>query len=243
MAARQTQAAQQSPATPLPPCRPASDSRLLYAAADPVWGLLGAQEQSLIAVTSAALDFRNLRSKFRLAPDASALAFRDLPGEASEAAFDTRQTAWVKAKKEWQAARTMAGKTNVDNWFERQRPQINGKAINLDAGEWSLSAAVAKSGDQVAIATNHNLRLYDRSARERWRTPAPGTPWQVNLSDDGRWLVGAFSDGTLRWYRLAGRQRTTGRFPAPRWSTLGGMDPRRILCSKPRRRGSGRLAA
>jgi WD40 repeat protein len=196
------------------------DSRLLYAAADPVWGLLGAQEQSLIAVTSAALDFRNLRSKFRLAPDASALAFRDLPGEASEAAFDTRQTAWVKAKKEWQAARTMAGKTNVDNWFERQRPLINGKAINLDAGEWSLSAAVAKSGDQVAIATNYNLRLFDRSARERWRTPAPGTPWQVNLSDDGRWLVGAFSDGTLRWYRLQDGSEQLAVFPHPdgrRW--------------------------
>jgi hypothetical protein len=114
----------------------------------------------------------------------------------------------------------MAGKTNVDNWFERQRPQINGKAINLDAGEWSLSAAVAKSGDQVAIATNHNLRLYDRNARERWRTPAPGTPWQVNLSDDGRWLVTAFSDGTLRWYRLQDGSEQLAVFPHPdgrRW--------------------------
>ncbi len=197
-----------------------SDGRLLYTAADPVWGMFGAQEQSLIAVASAALDFRNLRGKFRLAPDASALAFRDLPGEASEAAFDTRQTAWAKARKEWQAARTMAGKTNVDNWFERQRPQINGKAVNLDTGEWSLSAAVAKSGEQVAIATNHNLRLYDRSARERWRTPAPSTPWQVNLSDDGRWLVAAFSDGTLRWYRQQDGSEQLAVFPHPdgrRW--------------------------
>lgn len=196
------------------------DGRLLYAAADPVWGLLGAHEQSLVAVTSSALDFRNLRSKFRLAADASALAFRDLPAEASEAAFDTQQTAWAKARKDWQAARTMAGKTNVDNWFERQRPQINGKAINLDAGEWSLSAAVAKSGEQVAIATNHNLRLYERSARERWRTSAPGTPWQVNLSDDGRWLVAAFSDGTLRWYRQQDGSEQLALFPHPdgrRW--------------------------
>ena len=197
-----------------------SDGKLLYAAADPVWGMLGAQEQSLITVASAALEFRNLRSKFRLAPDASALAFRDLPGEANDAAFDTRQTTWAKPKKEWQAPRTVAGKTNVDNWFEQQRPQINGKTINLDAGEWSLSAAVAKSGEQVAIATNHNLRLYDRSARERWRTPAPGTPWQVNLSDDGRWLVAAFSDGTLRWYRQQDGSEQLAVFPHPdgrRW--------------------------
>jgi WD40 repeat protein len=197
-----------------------SDGKLLYAAADPVWGMLGAQEQSLITVASAALDFRNLRSKFRLAPDASALTLRDLPGEANDAAFDTRQTTWAKAKKDWQAPRTVAGKTNVDNWFEQQRPQINGKAINLDAGEWSLSAAVAKSGEQVAIATNHNLRLYDRNARERWRTPAPGTPWQVNLSDDGRWLVAAFSDGTLRWYRQQDGSEQLAVFPHPdgrRW--------------------------
>jgi hypothetical protein len=108
----------------------------------------------------------------------------------------------------------------VDNWFEQQRPQINGKTVNLDVGEWSLSAAVAKNGEQVAIATNHNLRLYDRNAKERWRTPAPGTPWQVNLSDDGRWLVAAFSDGTLRWYRQQDGSEQLAVFPHPdgrRW--------------------------
>lgn len=197
-----------------------ADGRLVYAAADPAWGILAADGKPVLAVASAALDFRNQRSKFRLAVDGSALAFRDLPPDTIDAAFDTRQPGWVKAKKEWLAARTMAGKSNVDNWFERQRPQINGQALNLDPGEWSLSAAVSRNGEQVVIATNNNLRLYDRAVKERWRVPAPGTPWQINLSDDGRWVVAALSDGTLRWYRVQDGSEQLALFPHPdgrRW--------------------------
>ncbi len=198
----------------------AADGRLLYATADPAWGVLGTQAQSLVAVAGSALDFRNQRGKFRLAADASALSFRDLPPETVDAAFDTRQLGWAKARKEWPAPRTMAARTSVDNWFERQHPQINGKPVTLDSGEWSLSAAVSGNGEQVAIATNNNLMLLDRAARVRWRVPAPNTPWQVNLSDDGRWVVTAFSDGTLRWYRTADGSEQLAFFPHPdgkRW--------------------------
>ncbi len=200
--------------------RTAPDGRLLYAAADPAWGVLDPQGQSLVAVAGSALDFRNQRASFRLAPDASALAYRDLPPETADGAFDTRQLGWAKASKEWSAPRVMGGKTSVDNWFERQHPQINGKAVNLDASEWSLSAAVSGSGEQVAIATNQNLILFDRMAKERWRVPVPGTPWQVNLSDDRRWVVAAFSDGTLRWYRTLDGSEQLAFFPHPdgrRW--------------------------
>ena len=34
-----------------------------------------------------------------------------------------------------------------------------------------------------------------------WRTPATGVVWQVNVSRDGKNVVAALSDGTIRWYR------------------------------------------
>ncbi|WP_245754643.1 caspase family protein [Candidatus Accumulibacter aalborgensis] len=179
----------------------ASDGSLLYAAADPAWGVLAANGQALVTVGNSLLDFRNLRSRFRLAADGSAVAFQEARSGGAGDAFDTRQLAWTKAGKDWQAPRTTAAKTTIDNWFERQQPSINGKIISLDANEWSLSASVSRDGNRVALATNFKIRLYDRSGRELWRTAAPATPWQVNTSDDGRWVVVAFSDGTLRWYR------------------------------------------
>lgn len=179
----------------------ARDGRLLYATADPAWGLLSANGQPAISVKSSLLDFRNLRSRFRLAADGSALTFQEARAGAAEDAFDTRRLAWTKAGKSWSAPRTTVGKTTLDNWFERQQPSINGKGLNLETNEWSLSGSVSGDGNRVALATNFRLRLYDRSGRELWRAAAPATPWQVNFSDDGRWVVAAFSDGTLRWYR------------------------------------------
>ncbi|WP_273703654.1 caspase family protein [Candidatus Accumulibacter vicinus] len=177
------------------------DGSLLYATADPAWGMLAANGQSQFTIGSSLLDFRNQRSRFRLAADGSALAFQDArPGDTGDA-FDTRQLAWAKAARDWQAPRTSAGKTMVDNWFERQQPSINGKGLGLDANEWSLAASVSRDGNRIAIATNFQIRLYDRNGRALWKTAAPATPWQVNTSDDGRWVVAAFSDGTLRWYR------------------------------------------
>ena len=189
------------------------DGGLLYASADPAWGVLGADERPLLTVGNSLMDFRNLRSRFRLASDGSALAFREMRPAGTSDAFDLRQLAWVKAGKDWQAPRTMAGRTSMDNWFERQRPMLNGKALNLDSSEWSLSTAVSRDGERIALATNHKLRLYDRSGRELWRTAAPATTWQINLSDDGRWVVAAFSDGTLRWYQAKDGSEQIAFFP------------------------------
>lgn len=189
------------------------DGRLLYASADPAWGILAADGQPLLGIGNNLLDFRNLRSRFRLAGDASGVAFREARPAGAGEAFDIRQLAWAKPGKEWQAPRTMSGRTNIDNWFERQRPLINGKTLTLDAGEWSLSASVSRDGEHVAVATNHKLHLYDRNGRELWRTAAPATPWQINISDDGRWIVAAFSDGTLRWYRQPDGSEQLALFP------------------------------
>ncbi len=176
------------------------DGGLLYAAADPTWGVLGTDGRVAFASTGGLLDFRNQRSRFRLAPDGGAIAVRERSLSGDDA-FDVRQLAWSRAGKDWSAPRHAAGRTTVDDWFERQRPLINGKAPALAAGEWSLSASVSRDGNRVALATSQSLRSFDRSGNERWRTPVPATPWQVNSSDDGRWVVAGFSDGTLRWYR------------------------------------------
>ncbi|MET3133449.1 WD40 repeat protein [Oxalobacteraceae bacterium GrIS 1.11] len=188
-----------------------ADGRLLYAGADTSWGMLDAAGRSLVRVGNNLLDLRHLRSRFLLAPDAGALAFR--PSKANAEAFDTRQLAWIAAGKQWQAPQTMAAKTIVDNWFERQRPTINGIGIDLDVNEWSLSASVARGGKKVAIATNFKLRLYQSDGRLLWQTAAPATPWQIICSDDGRWVVAAFSDGTLRWYKAEDGAEQLAFFP------------------------------
>ena len=188
-----------------------ADGRLLFAAADPAWGALGADERVAFVSSAGLLDFRHQRSRFRLAPDGSAISLRERSA-AGDDAFDLRQLAWGRSGKEWSAPRHAAGRTTVDDWFERQRPLINGKAPTLAANEWSLSASVSRDGNRVALATSQYLRSFDRNGNERWKTPVPATPWQINTSDDGRWLVVGFSDGSLRWYRQEDGSEQLGLF-------------------------------
>ncbi len=193
--------------------RTMTDGRLGYSSADPAWGVVAENGQAQISAGSSLLDYRNQRSRFRLSGDGAAIAFQEArPGRTSDA-FDTRQLAWARSGRDWQAPRISAGKTVVDNWFERQNPSISGKVLLLDRGEWSLSTSVARDGSRVAIATNTRIRLYDRNGTLLWSHAAAATPWQVNLSDDGRWVVAGFSDGTLRWYRQHDGSEQLALFP------------------------------
>ena len=57
------------------------------------------------------------------------------------------------------------------------------------------------------------LRLYDRQGNERWQVANPGAAWGVNIPGNGRVVVAAFSDGTIRWYRLSDGHELMAFFP------------------------------
>ena len=46
------------------------------------------------------------------------------------------------------------------------------------------------------------MRLFDRQGTQLWTINSPSVTWAVNISGDGRFVIAAFGDGTLRWYRL-----------------------------------------
>ena len=76
---------------------------------------------------------------------------------------------------------------------------MNGKRLDIDPGEYALSVAVANK--RVALGASWSLGLYDAAGTGIWRRAAPDATWRVNQSADGRIVVAAFGDGTIRWYR------------------------------------------
>ncbi len=196
-----------------------SDGGLAWASAAPALGTINADGQLRHAVQGQAGDFRQGRSRFRLAADGSALGLPNHLGNV-ESAFDLLEGQWRSIDRRWSTPRTTAGGTNVSNWFERRQPQINGRTLPLDANEWSLSASVSAKGEHVVLATSQAIRLYDRDGRLVWRSPVPAIPWQVTLSDDGRWVVAAFGDGTIRWLAATSGREMLSLLPHPdgrRW--------------------------
>ena len=63
------------------------------------------------------------------------------------------------------------------------------------------------------LGTDWYLRAYDAAGEQLWRQPAPGTVWAVNVSGDGRLVVAAHGDGTIRWHRMDDGQELLAFFP------------------------------
>ena len=192
--------------------------RVAYAATDPAWGLLPAAA-GLGAVRqtsqSGLIDFRGAQGTFRLAPDASAVAFGAGDGKAGSTTlgFDLRGAAWVSPLPAWQSARTSSAGLQMTDWLDSPSPKFNGRILALTDGETSSSVAVSGTVGGFALGTSFYLRFYKTDGRLAWRVAAPSTTWQVNVSSDGKWVVAAFGDGSIRWFRARDGIETLALLP------------------------------
>jgi len=102
-----------------------------------------------------------------------------------------------------QIARTVAPGLNPAGYKHTRTPTLNGRPLSLDQFEVARSLAISPDGNRIAMGADWSVRLYDRAGRQLWKTESPGTTWNVAISGDGRVLVAAYSDGTVRWHRLS----------------------------------------
>ncbi len=87
----------------------------------------------------------------------------------------------------------------------------------------SRSLAVVPATGHFVLGTEWSLRLFDRDAHEVWAArPVSDSAWHVNITADGRLIVAAFGDGTIRWSRVSDGQEVLALFIHPdgqRWIT------------------------
>ena len=101
------------------------------------------------------------------------------------------------------------------DWNQDSRPPvIGGKAMALAADERGRALAVLRgvSGTQPAaiVGTNRALYRVTEQGGVSWRVAVDTEIRALNTSTDGRLLVGAMADGTVRWWRASdGRQLLT----------------------------------
>jgi hypothetical protein len=84
----------------------------------------------------------------------------------------------------------------------------------------SFGLAIARDNQHFLLGTAWSLRFFDRTGRQTWKSAIPGVAWAVNLTDDGRWAMAAFGDGTIRWYATADGTERLALFAHPdgkRW--------------------------
>ena len=155
---------------------------IAFASADGSWGVIDAKGSQAHPPLTA--DFRGLR--MRLSPDGKAVRFAYKSGGHDLAAFraDTlKLTAGMEKEVDWAA------------------PNVPLELPTLDPREAIRAAATSPDGSFIAIGSDIALHVVAKDAAETWRTTVPASVRAVNISTDGKLVVAAYGDGTIRWHR------------------------------------------
>lgn len=190
---------------------PLSDGGLLFAAADPSWGLVDPAGRLVYAKTGDIADFRDIYAgRFAVSDDGMVIEFGMEQGGRNPFRFDVaKRTLAPAGEPDAGLAKPLvdARKLKVVDWRNSRAPKVNGKTLPMDADEWARSLAVTPDQSQFLLGQEFSLRLFDAKGQETARTMVPGAVWGVVVAPNGKVAVAALGDGTIRWYSLSGGSR------------------------------------
>ena len=195
---------------------PLAGGGVVFGTSDPAWGVLDASGQAQRFQGAATADFRGLLEGFRLTPDATTVQFGYEYGGKTPARFTVRDrvlTLVPAVDRTLVAPVTTAPGLEISDWRNSTTPRLNGTPLKLWPYEISRSLAIAPDGQRFLLGTEYALRLFDRRGAGQWQVATPGAAWSVNIASNAQIAVAAFSDGTMRWYRLRDGQELLAFFP------------------------------
>jgi hypothetical protein len=67
----------------------------------------------------------------------------------------------------------------------------------------------------LPLGTEWFLRAFDAHGNPLWSRPVPSIVWAVNITGDGRLVVAAYADGTIRWHRMSDGVELLAFMPLP----------------------------
>jgi glucose/arabinose dehydrogenase len=149
-------------------------------------------------------DFLDQQDILSVSTDGAIIDFGFEPQGKSPLRFDVRELKLVsEPPADLQTSRASHKGLAVEHWRDESSPTLDGKPIKLDPGELSQSMAIHPDGRRFVLGTFFSLQAIDAENKQIWWRAAPGEVRAVNISGDGRLVVAAYGDGTIRWHRMA----------------------------------------
>lgn len=192
------------------------DGGLAFATAGGAFGVLDAQDRVAWERRPQAADFRDQQDTLRVSEDGGTVEFSFERFGTAPVRFSLAEkslTVDVTSGPRLDAALSDVPEIDIADWRHTKRPTLGGRPLPLKPHETSISLAVAPGRKSFVLGTDWRVIGFGADGVERWSVRAPGMAWAVNVAPNGRFVVAAFGDGTIRWLRLDDGGETLALYP------------------------------
>jgi len=183
---------------------PLPDGDLLVAAQDPWLAQLQVDGSPRWVHGLPQADFRDQRTTLAVSDDGMRVGFGFEQFGKAPARFNlTTRALTLNPLPDTQLARPRQEGLPIADWVNTEHPTLAGQSLPLQPHEISRSLAVHPAGDRFVLGTEWSLRAFDAKGAPLWTRDVPSTVWAITITGDGRLVVAAYGDGTIRWHRMS----------------------------------------
>jgi WD40 repeat protein len=183
---------------------------LAFGGGGPAFGLVGADGKRALFRGPPIADMRNkVREHFLVSVDGTRVRFGLQQASDDPVIFDV-EAASLGPSPAAPADLHQADTTSVeiDGWNNSRTPKLKIKGrfrthwvpLPLDPHETARSIAIAPDSRTFVLGTEWRLRRFEKDGKPLWNKPVPDVVWGVNLAREGRLIIAAYADGTIRWH-------------------------------------------
>jgi WD40 repeat protein len=178
------------------------DGRIMTASLTPCLGVLDARGAPVWTVDPTVLDFRELRDVLSVSPDGKVVDFGTRESLDASLRFDLRSLVLSPAPRNDRATfRPNREGLTIDGWRNGRNPSLAGHPLPFSRYDTARSLAIAPDAKRFFVSSSFGLTAFDDTGAQKWQRVTTDEVWAVNASRDGRVVVSAEGDGTIRWRR------------------------------------------
>lgn len=179
-----------------------SDGRILMASLAPCLSVMDGRGTAIWTVEPPVLDFRGQSNVLSVSPEGKVVDFSVRESAGAVFRLDLRSLALSPAPPNDNVTSppNREGLT-IEGWQNGTSPSVAGHPLPLSPHDFARSLAIAVDAKRFFLGSAFGLTAFDDTGTQKWRRSTTGEVWAVNASRDGRVVVAAGGDGTIRWYR------------------------------------------
>ncbi|MEM8901998.1 MAG: peptidase C14, partial [Bacteroidota bacterium] len=179
------------------------NGHILYCGYNPDWGILNPDTGEKRVFQTSETNGYNSTNKTHLRANEDGTSLGFTPLDESPLCFDFADRVLLEKEADYPHYQDQTANIQLTDWNITREPKVNGELLNiLTHYERALSVDISDSGSQYVLGADYALYSLNEHNQQIWSTQIQAAVWAVKITGNGKMVIGAFADGTIRWFRM-----------------------------------------